>query len=99
VTRVELRLGAAWSAESTDVWVQNQRGEFERLLNDAGVVAIDAPPTVVQSRALLRFRVESTPRRLASPMTIPLEYRLTVGDGDRFSVWSVSSSLRVGAER
>src|SRR5262245_17001686 len=37
VTRVELRLGSAWSAETTGVWVQNQRGEFERLLRDDSV--------------------------------------------------------------
>src|SRR6476620_4784632 len=99
VTRLELRLGSAWSADSTGVWVQNQRGEFERLLRDESVVTVDAPPTVVRSGAPLRLRVESTPGRLASPMAIPLEYRLTVGSGDEFSVWSFSSLLRVGAER
>jgi hypothetical protein len=99
VTRVELRLGAAWSAESTDVWVQNHLGEFERLLRDDSVVALDAPLTVARASAPLRLRVESTPRRLASPMVLPLEYRLTVGSGDQFSVWSFSSPLRVAAER
>jgi hypothetical protein len=98
VTRVELRLAAAWSAESTDVWVQNYLGEFERLLRDDSIVALDAPLTVGRSRAPLRLRVESTPRRLASPIVIPLEYRLTVGSGDRFSVWSFSSLLRIEAE-
>jgi hypothetical protein len=99
VTRLELRLGSAWSADSTGVWVQNQRGEFERLLRDESVVTLDAPPTVVRSGAPLRLRVESTLGGLASPMAIPLEYRLTVGSGDEFSVWSFSSLLRVGAER
>jgi len=99
VTRVELRLGSTSSAGSTGVWVQNQRGEFERLLRDESVVTLDAPPTVVRSGAPLRLRVESAPGRLASPMLIPLEYRLTVGSGDEFSVWSFSSLLRVGVER
>jgi len=99
VARLELRLGSAWSADSTGVWVKNQPGEFERLLRDESVVTVDAPPTVVRSGAPLRLRVESTPGRLASPMAIPLEYRLTVGSGDEFSVWSFSSLLRVGAER
>jgi hypothetical protein len=96
VTRVELRLGAAWSSESTSVWVRNQHGRFERLVSDANVVAIDTPPGLVRSRVPLSFHVESTPRRPGAPMTIPLEYRLTVGDGDRFSVWSFPSLLRVG---
>lgn len=98
VTRIELRLGRTWSADSTGVWVQNQRGEFERLLRDESVVTLDAPPTVVRSEGPLRLRMESTPGRLALPMTIPLEYRLTVGSGDEFSVWSFSSLLRVSAE-
>ncbi len=43
----------------------------------------------------LRFRVESADHTVvALPLTIPLEYRLTVGRGDEFSVWSFSSLLR-----
>lgn len=99
VTRVELRLGAAWSAESTDVWVQNSLGEFERLVRDDSIVALDARAMADRSSAPLRLRVESRAQRLASPMAIPLEYRLTVGSGDQFSVWSFSSLLRVGTEQ
>lgn len=99
VTRVELRLGAAWSAESTGVLVQNHVGEFERLMRDDDVVVLDTPWTAGRFSAPLRLRVESTPHRLASPMAIPLEYRLTVGSGDQFSVWSFSSLLRVRAEQ
>ena len=99
VTRVELRLGNAWGAESTGVWVQNQYGEFERLLRDDSVVTFDTPLTVVRSGAPLRLRVESTPSGLPTPMVIPLDYRLTVGSGDEFSVWSFSSLLHVGTER
>ncbi len=98
-TRLEVRLGAGWGAESTGVWVQNSRGEFERLLRESGVVAIDATPSTIGSTAALRFRMESTPPRLASPMAIPLEYRLTVGRDDEFSIWSFSSLLKVGAGR
>lgn len=98
VTRVELRLADAGTADSAGVWVRNQHGEFERLVSNANLVAFDAPPTLTRSRAPLRFRVESTPRRLAAPMLIPLEYRLTAGEGDRFSVWTFSSLLRVGTD-
>jgi hypothetical protein len=98
-TRLEVRLGAGWNAESTGVWVKNSRGEFERLERENTVVALDVVRTMVGSSVALRFRVESARPRLASPMAIPLEYRLTVGRGDEFSVWSFPSLLQVGVER
>jgi len=98
-TRLEVRLGGVWNAGSTVVSVRNSRGEFERLSGEAGVVAIDAMPSVVGSTTALRFRVESARPRRASLPAIPLEYRLTMGQGDEFSVWSFSSLLQVGTER
>ena len=93
--RIEVRLGSTWSAESTRIWVQNRHGEFERLLRDASVVALDAPPDLVGMRSAIRFRVESIAPRSTSPTVVPLEYRLKVGGGDQFSVWSFPSVLRV----
>ena len=98
-TRLEVRLGGAWNAESTVVSVRNSRGEFERLSGETGVVAIDAMPRLVGSTSALRFRVESARPHRASLPAIPLEYRLTMGRGDEFSVWSFSSLLQVGTER
>jgi hypothetical protein len=103
-TRLEVRLGGAWNAESTVVSVRNSRGEFERLSGETAVVAIDAMPSMVGSTRALRFRVESAqPRhaslRHASLPAIPLEYRLTVGRSDEFSVWRFSSLLQVGTDR
>jgi hypothetical protein len=98
-TRLEVRLGGVWNAESTVVSVRNSRGEFERLSGETGVVAIDAMPSMVGSTTALRFRVESARPRRASLPAIPLEYRLTMGQGDEFSVWSFSSLLQVGTER
>jgi hypothetical protein len=79
--------------------MRNSRGEFERLSRETSVVAIDAMPESVASTNAFRFRIESAqPRRTPVP-AIPLEYRLTVGRGDEFSVWSFSSVLLVGTER
>ncbi len=98
-TRLEVRLGRAWSADSTGVLVRNSRGQFERLSRQTTVVAIDAMPQLIGSTNALRFRVESARSRRALPLEIPLEYRLTVGRGDEFSVWTFSSLLQVGTER
>jgi hypothetical protein len=98
-TRLEVRLGRTWSAESTFVSVRNSRGEFERLSGETGVVAIEAMPSVIGSTRALRFRVESAQPLNASLPAIPLEYRLTTGRGDEFSVWSFSSLLQVGTGR
>jgi hypothetical protein len=98
-TRLEVRLGDGWSVDSTGVLMRNSRGEFERLSRETSVVAIDAMPEMVASTNALRFRIESAQPRRAPVPAIPLEYRLTVGRGDEFSVWSFSSALPVGTER
>ena len=98
-SRLEVRLGGEWSADSAGVLVRNARGEFERLSRGTGVVAIDALPIMVGSTNTIRFRVASAqPRRSPFP-AIPLEYRLTVGRGEEFQVWSFTSLLQVDAER
>lgn len=97
--RIEVRLAAGWDADSTQVWVQNRRGEFERLLREASIVAIDGPLHLAVPRSSLHFRVESSRPLAVSALAIPLEYRLTIGGGDEFSVWSFPSLLRVESSR
>lgn len=98
-SRLEVRLGGAWSTDSTGVLVRNSRGEFERLSTETSVLAIDAMPKMGDPANTVRFRVESATPRRTPPAAIPLEYRLTVGHGDEFSVWTFSSRLQVGSER
>jgi hypothetical protein len=97
--RIEVRLGAMWSVDSTRVWVRNPQGEFERLQADARVVALDTPGDPTAARSVLRFRVEPGSLMAESPLVIPLEYRVTVGSGDAFSVWTFPSRLRVEGQR
>ena len=97
--RIEVRLAAGRDTDSTRVWVQNRRGEFERLLRDASIVAIDGPRQLAAPRSSLRFRVESSRPLAVSSLAIPVEYRLTIGGGDAFSVWSFPSLLRVESSR
>lgn len=97
--RIEVRLGANWTADSTSVWVQNRRGEFERVLRDTSIVALDAPRLATGARTPLLFRVESSRPLVVSSLAVPLEYRVTVGRGDQFSVWSFSTLLRVDSNR
>lgn len=93
--RIEVRLGAGWAVGPTQVWVRNTQGEFEPLQPNASVVAVDSPPLdPTQTRSTLFFRVRSPAPRTAASLAIPVEYRLTVGGGDTFSVWSFSSLLR-----
>ena len=98
-TRIEVRLAAGWNADSTQVWVQNRRGEFEPLRRESSFVAIDGPLHFAVPRSSLHFRVESRRPLAVSALAIPLEYRLTIGGGDEFSVWSYPSLLRVESSR
>jgi hypothetical protein len=98
-TRIEVRLARNWDTDSTQVWVQNRHGQFERLLRDASIVALDGPRHLATPRASLHFRVESSQPLAVSSLAIPLEYRLTVGGGDEFSVWSFPALLRVESSR
>ena len=93
--RVEVRLAANWNSDSTQVWVRNPRGEFEQLLHDTSVLALDGARHLGVTRSSLRFRVESSRPLVVSSLAIPLEYRLTIGGGDEFSVWTFPSLLRV----
>jgi hypothetical protein len=98
-TRLEVRLGSAWREDSIGVLVENARGEFEQLSRETSVVAIDAMPQSIGLTHAIRFRLESAWPHRPLPRAIPLDYRLTVGRGDEFSVWSFSSLVQVGAER
>jgi hypothetical protein len=93
--RVEVRLGSAWTQDSARVLIENRRGEFELLASGANVIAHDEPTLSTTTLSPLKVRVESSRPLGASELLIPLEYRLTVGSGDEFSVWTFPSVLRV----
>ena len=98
-TRIEVRLGPTWNEDSTQVWVRNPQGEFEQLLRNGSIVALDTSQRGRTEQSPLRFRVESSRPLVVSTLAIPVEYRLTVGAGDEFSVWSFSSLLRLDSSR
>jgi len=96
-SRIEVRLGQSWSAASTRVLIRDERGEYQQLGRDVDVVARD--PSAQRAGTTwspIRFRVESSAPLDSASLVIPVEYRLTVGRGDEFSVWRVSSVLRLG---
>lgn len=94
VSRIEVRLGAGWSADSGRVLVRDRAGEFQELDRDTTVVAGDA---AVAGTSAIRFRIEPTRAMSASRLAVPVEYRLTLGSGDQFAVWSFSSLVRLDA--
>ena len=95
VTRIEVRLAPSWNADSGRVWVRNGRGELEPLASGGPAVTLDGPNAGTGSTSPLRVRVESTRSMSRSPLMVPLEYRVKVGAGDAFSVWSFPSLLRI----
>ena len=92
--RIEVRLGAGWSTESTRVLVRGRSGGFEPLATDAAVVAASIPASRTDARSRLQFRVESE-RAMQSLVSIPVEYRVTVGAGDQIAVWTFPALLEV----
>jgi hypothetical protein len=98
-SRIEVRLGAGWNAESTRVLVKNRRGEFEPLVAEVATVVATTPVSSADARSLLRFRLESGRSMAPAPLTVPVEYRITVGQGDQIAVWSFPAVLQVGTER
>jgi hypothetical protein len=90
-TRMEVRLSPTWGAESGRVWVRNRRGDLEPLTAGGPAVVVNAP----NAASALRLRIEGNRALDASSLTIPLEYRMKVGTGDEFSVWTLSSLLRI----
>lgn len=98
VSRIEVRLGEPWATDSTRVLVRNYRGQFERLMQHGSVVALDEAQAASSGPSRLRVRVQSDAPLVMSSLAIPLEYRLTVGRGDEFSVWSFPSLLRVDTD-
>lgn len=92
VSRIDVRRGTGWSPHAPRVWVQNRHGEFELLDARAAVVAIDAPGAGAGVQAAVRFRVESD--RPDAPLDMPVEYRITIGEGDQIAVWRFTSAIR-----
>jgi hypothetical protein len=91
-SRIEVRRGADWTVDAPRVWVQNRRGEFELLDSGAAVVAIDAPGSLARAQSALRFRVDAD--RPDASVAVPVEYRITVGEGDQIAVWRFTSVIR-----
>ena len=91
-SRIEVRRGAGWSSDAPRVWVQNLRGEFEPLGTGSSVVAIGAPAALARAQSTLRFRVEAD--RPDALLAVPVEYRITVGEGDHIAVWRFTSVIR-----
>ena len=96
-SRIEVRLGAAWNPDSARVWVRDRAGTFAQLMRDAMIVAFDAPLARSVPASPLHFRVESARPAMLSSLTIPVEYRLTVGAGDEIAVWSFPTLIRFDA--
>ena len=92
-------LGAGWNAVAARVLVQNRSGEFEPLVADAATVVAATPPAGDDAGSVLRFRVEPYQSIAAAPLAVPVEYRITVGQGDEIAVWSFPSVLRLGGPR
>ena len=97
-TRVEVRRGEGWSPNAPRVWVRNRRGEFELLQTGASVVAVDTPGFLAQTQSALQFRVQAD-RDDAANVAVPIEYRITVGEGDQIAVWRFTSMIHTDSLR
>ena len=97
-SRVEVRRGAGWSADAPRVWARNQRGEFEPLNASASVVAVDTPGSLAQLQSALQFRVDASHVESLN-IAVPIEYRITVGEGDQIAVWRFTSIVRADSAR
>ena len=91
-SRIEVRRGVGWSVGAPRVWVLNRHGEFEPLDTGSSVIAIDAPASLARIQSALRFRVEAD--RTDASLAVPVEYRVTVGEGDQIAVWRFTSVIR-----
>ena len=98
-SRIEVRLGEAWTSDSARVWVRNRRGTFEQLRTSAAIVVRDTPLARSVVGAPLHFRIESARSSVLSSLSIPVEYRLTVGAADDISVWSFPTVIRFDSTR
>ena len=93
VSRVEVRRGTGWSAMSPRVWVRNRHGEFEPLDSEGSVVALETPFAFGRAESAVQFRV-ATSRGEGSRIDMPIEYRVTVGEGDHITIWQFTSTIR-----
>ena len=94
-SRIAVRLGPGWSADSMRVLVQTQSGEFAPLGAANAVIAGATSPLDTDTGSRLRFRLEFE-RPAPVGLSIPIEYRVTVGQGDQIAIWTFASFLQVG---
>jgi hypothetical protein len=97
-SRIEVRRGTAWSPDMPRVLVQNRAGEFETLGGEHPVALLAPIATQPDARSRLTFRVEAD-TTTAQRVSVPVEYRITVGDGDQIAVWTVPAVLDLGVKR
>jgi len=98
-SRIEVRLGTAWDAESARVWVRSRDGNYEPVTRDSTVVALDVPLAHALAPSPLHFRVESARPAVLSSLAIPVEYRMTVGTGDEIAIWTFPALIRFDTTR
>jgi hypothetical protein len=98
-SRVDVRLGPAWSDHAARVWVRNRGGELERLGAGTLGTVVDALRGSPGSPPTARFRIETDRPLSLAALTVPVEYHVRVGSGERAAVWIVRSLLRVDAAR
>ena len=94
-SRIEIRLGAGWSARFARVLVQNRSGEFEALTADAGIAAAVVPGGGGDTHSRLKLRIESE-QPMETAISVPVEYRVTIGEGDQVAVWAFPARLEIG---
>ena len=97
-SRIEIRRGSGWSPDMPRVLVQNRAGEFETLGGEHPVALFVPVAMRPDARSRLTFRVE-TDTTMAQRVSVPVEYRITVGAGDQIAVWTVPAVLDLGAKR
>jgi hypothetical protein len=97
-SRIEVRRGTGWSPDMPRVLVQNRAGEFETLAGERPVALLIPVAARPDARSRLTFRVEAD-TTAAQRVSVPVEYRITVGDGDQIAVWTVPAVLDLGAKR
>jgi len=94
-SRIEVRLGRSWPTDAARVLVRNQNGQFELLDDTSRVVAVDTPPSFSRTRTAVQFRIASN-RPIPTTMTVPVEYRITVGAADQIAVYTYPSVIQLG---
>lgn len=97
-SRIEVRLGSTWSGETARVLVQNSAGEFQLLAAQVPITAAVTHDGRADTRLRLKFRLESN-EPIVSAVAVPVEYRVTVGEGDQIAVWTFPAALQIDDRR